>query len=227
MKDGFYADLQYAVQEVPYSDILVVAGDWNARAGPADENTRHTLSRYALGDRCANGDRPVYFAAANRLGVTNTRFQHPTRHLVTWYSNDQRTRNQNDYVLVRARWASSVMDCRAYKGTDTGSLNNSDHALLRAAFRSRLKAHRRRPIPARFDVSKLKTSAADAFKLELRNRFAVLCDVRDSEVQSSWDGFKQSITSAAENRLAFTNTRFEHPRRQLVTWYSNDQRTRN
>ncbi len=183
MKDGFYANLQDAVQDVPNSDILVVAGDWNARTGPVDESTRHILGRYALGERCANRDRLVNFAAANRLVVTNTRFEHPTRRLVTWYSNDQRTRNQIDYVLVRARWASSFMDCRAYKGAVTSSLNNSDHALLRAAFRIRLKAHRPRPIPARFDVSKLKTSAADAFKLELRNRFADLSDFRDSEAQ--------------------------------------------
>ncbi len=81
------------------------------------------------------------------------------------------------------------MDCRAHKGADTGSLNNSDHTLLRAAFRIRLKAHRPCPIPARFDVSKLKTSAADELKLQLRNRFVVLSNVRDPEAQSSWDGF--------------------------------------
>ena len=41
--------------------------------------------------------------------VTNTRFQHPRRHLVTWRSNDGRTSSQIDYILVQARWASSVL----------------------------------------------------------------------------------------------------------------------
>ncbi len=42
-----FDDHQDTVQEVPTSDILVVAGEWNARTGPVDENTRHTLGRYA------------------------------------------------------------------------------------------------------------------------------------------------------------------------------------
>ncbi len=42
-----FDNLQDAVQEVPTRDVLVVAGDWNARTGPVDENTRHTLGRYA------------------------------------------------------------------------------------------------------------------------------------------------------------------------------------
>ncbi len=95
IKNDFYADLQDAVDETPASDILVVAGDWNARTGPADESTRHLLGRFALGNRCSNGERLVEFASANRLVVSSTRFQHRKRHLETWFSNDGRTRNQN------------------------------------------------------------------------------------------------------------------------------------
>ncbi len=38
-KDSFY-DLQDAVDRVPAGDMLIVAGDWNARPGPADPATR-------------------------------------------------------------------------------------------------------------------------------------------------------------------------------------------
>ncbi len=107
-------------------------------------------------------------------GTGPPRFQHPLRHLVTWYSNDQRTRNQIDYVLVLARWASSVLDCRAYRGADTGSANNSDRILLRATLRLRLKANRACQLPGRFDVSKLKTAAGAEFRIELRYRFEAL-----------------------------------------------------
>ncbi len=96
--------------------MLIVAGDWNARPGPADPATRHILGKFAVGTRCANGDCLVNFASANRLVVFSTRFQHPQRHLVTWFSNDGRTRNQIDHMLVQSRWASSVIDCRAYTG---------------------------------------------------------------------------------------------------------------
>ncbi len=74
-------DLQDAINEVPTSDILVVAGDWNARTGPVDDATRQILGRFALGPRCANGERLVDLAAANHLVVSSTRFQHRRR---TW-----------------------------------------------------------------------------------------------------------------------------------------------
>ncbi len=93
-KDSFYDDLQDAVDRVPAGDMLIVAGDWNARPGPADPATRHILGKFAVG----------------------TRFQHPQRQLLTWFSNDERTRNHIDHMLVRSRWASSVIDCRAYNG---------------------------------------------------------------------------------------------------------------
>ena len=88
-KDEFYGQLQAAVNEVSRQDVLIVAGDWNARTGPGDNNTRHVLGKFGLGERCD-------FALLNRLCVTNTRFQHPRRHLLTWYSNDGCTANQID-----------------------------------------------------------------------------------------------------------------------------------
>ncbi len=42
-KNSFYDDLQDAVGRVPSGDMLIVAGDWNARPGPVDTATRHIL----------------------------------------------------------------------------------------------------------------------------------------------------------------------------------------
>ncbi len=63
-KGSFYNDLQDAVGRVPTGDMLIVAGDWNARPGPVDPATRHILGKFAVGTRCANGDRLVNFASA-------------------------------------------------------------------------------------------------------------------------------------------------------------------
>ncbi len=110
--------------------MLVVAGDWNARPGPVDTATRYVLGRFAEGTKCANGDRLVILASANRLVVSSTRFEHPQRHLVTWFSTDGRTRHQIDYLLVQSRWAPSVIDSRAYNGAETGSEHGSNHAMM-------------------------------------------------------------------------------------------------
>ncbi len=56
-KDTFYDDVQDAVDRAPAGDMLIVAGNWNARPGPADPATRHILGKFAVGTRCANGDR--------------------------------------------------------------------------------------------------------------------------------------------------------------------------
>ncbi len=81
--DSLYDYLQDAVDRVTAGDMLIVAGDWNARPGPVDTATRHILGKFTVGTRCAYGDRLVNFASANRLVVSSTRVQHPQRHLVT------------------------------------------------------------------------------------------------------------------------------------------------
>ncbi len=141
--------------------MLIVAGDWNARLGPVDPATQHILGKFAVFTRCANGDRLVNFDSANRFVVSSTRFQHPQRHLVTWFSNDGRTRNQIDHMLVRSRWASSVIDCRAYNGAQTGSEHGSDHAVVRARQHLRMKVAHTPDRPAKLDTSKLKTAALE------------------------------------------------------------------
>ncbi len=67
-----------------------------------DVTTWHILGRFVLGSRCANDDRLVNFASTNHFVVSSTRFQNLRRHLVTWFSNDSRTRNQIDHVLIRS-----------------------------------------------------------------------------------------------------------------------------
>ncbi len=73
-------------------------------------DSKAILGKFAVDTRCANGDGLVKFMSANRLMASTARFQHPTCHLVT---NDGRSRNQIDRMLVWSRWASSAIDCLA------------------------------------------------------------------------------------------------------------------
>ncbi len=173
-KDSFNDDLQDAVDRVPERDMPIIAGDWSARPGPVDKATRRILGKFAVGTRCANGDRLVNFASANRLVVSSTRFQHPQRHFVKWFSNDRRTRNQIDHILVRFHWASSVIDCRGYNWAQTGSKHGSDHAMVRTCLRLRVKAARISNCPAKLDTAKLKTVALEHLRLDLRSLFGGL-----------------------------------------------------
>ncbi|CAE1287454.1 unnamed protein product [Acanthosepion pharaonis] len=78
-KDAIYDSLQAVMDGISPINFVVIAGDFNVRTGTGDANNRHI----AIGDRCSNGERLIDFAAANRLTVSSTRFQHPWRHLVT------------------------------------------------------------------------------------------------------------------------------------------------
>ena len=179
----------------------MVAGDWNTRTGPAVENTRHILGRFALATRCDNCDRLVNFADVNRLVVTNTRFQHPRRNLVTWRSNDGSTSNQNDYIPVKARWASSVLDSRAYRGPDTGSAHRSEHTLVRASHRIRLQARKSTKIPKRINVTNLKLSTGKHFRLEFHNRFSLLQPRSDPQPETEWLALKSATVESAHTHL--------------------------
>ena len=144
------------IDKVPKSDFLIVAGDWNARPGQADSNTRHILGKFTVGKRCENGDRLVRFADRNQLVISSTRFRHPIKHLVTWYSRDGHTANQIDHILVRSRWSSAVEDCRAYRGAKTGNANGSDHVLVRGRMKIHLTIRRHCKAPSRLNLDGLK-----------------------------------------------------------------------
>ena len=197
-KDDFYEQLQDAVNNVPRNDILVVAGDWNARTGPADNSTGHILGRFGLGERCDNGGRLVDFAAFNHLCVCNTKFQHARKHLVTWYSNDGRTANQIDYILVRSRWMSSVQDCRSYRGAEAGNAGGSDHTLVRAKFKlsliSRLKrTPRKRLNTLALDDAHQRSTLTAAIARGLAEN--------DGDIEHQWSNLKVVTQAAALEHL--------------------------
>ena len=203
-----YHDLQAVVDSTPSTDLLVVAGDWNACTGPADENTRYVLGRFALSTWCDNGDRLANFAVANHLVVTNTRFQHPRCHLVTWYSNDGHTSNQNDYILVWARWASSVLDSRAYQGADMGSAHGSDHTLVRTSLPIWLQARRSTKIPKWINVTNLKLRTGEHIRLELHNRFSLLQPRSDPQPETEWQALKSATVKAIHTHLGVTRHQY-------------------
>ncbi len=144
--------------------------------------------------------------------MRSTRFQHRRRHLETWFSNDGRTRNQIDHILVRSRWASSVLNCRAFRSVDTGSANDTDLALVRASVRPRLKKIQRTQRAPRIDASRLNTAAGEMLHVELHNRFSHLAELaQETQLESEWKELKFSSLEAAASILG-------HSRRRRRDW---------
>ena len=216
-KYNFYDQLQQLTDEVSRRDMLLVAGDWNAKTGPSDAETRHIIGRYGLGVRCNNGDRLLQFADLNHMVVTNTRFQHRRKHLLTWYSNDGRTASQIDYVLIKARWASCVLDCRSYRGADTGTLHGSDHVMVRARLRLRLTTRKKSQACKRFNTDELKNmSTVNRLDHALHEKLSATLDpAPPSSIDHRWTSFKQAVSSATLENVGTT-------RRKRKDWISRE-----
>ena len=112
----------------------------------------------------------IEFCQENAL-VINTLFQQHERRLYTWISPDGQYQNQIDYILCSQRWRSSIQSTKTRPGADCGS----DHELLIAKFRLKLKKAGKTTRPFRYDLNQIPYDHT----VEVRNRFKGL-DLRNS-----------------------------------------------
>ena len=80
-----------------------------------------------------------------------TLFQQHKRRLCTWTSPDDQYQNQIDYILCSQKWRSSIQSAKTRSGSDCGS----DHELLIAKFRLKLKKVGKTTRPFRYDLNKI------------------------------------------------------------------------
>ena len=109
------------------------------------------------------GQRLMEFCQENALVIANTLFQQDKRRLYTWTSPDGQHWNQIDYILCSQRWRSSIQSAKTRLGADCGS----DHELLIAKFRLKLKNVGKTTRPFRYDLNQIPYD----YTVEVRNRF--------------------------------------------------------
>ena len=97
------------------------------------------------------GQRLIEFCQDNALVIANTLFQQHKRRLYTWTSPDGQHRNQIDYILCSQRWRSSIQSTKTRQGADC----SSDHELLIAKFRLKLKKVEKTTRPFRYDLNQM------------------------------------------------------------------------
>ena len=111
--ESFYNTVQEAWDKTRSRDLLVMMGDWNVKVGKTERNNSH------IG---------IHGCISNDLTIGNTIFPHHTRRLYTWRSPGERTRNQIDYIMVKQRWRTSLLNDKTRPDADCGS----DHQLMLA-----------------------------------------------------------------------------------------------
>ena len=147
--EQFYEDLQDLLQLTPKKDVIFIIGDWNAKVG--SQETPGVIGKFGLGIQNEAGQRLIEFCHENALVIANTLFQQHKRWLYTWASPDGWHQNQIDCILCRQRWRNSIQSAKTRLGADCGS----DHELLIAKFRLKLKKVEKTTRPFRYDLSQV------------------------------------------------------------------------
>ena len=107
--EGFYDQLQNAIDQTPKKDILVVQGDWNANVGKdACENWQGICGPFCNDDTSERGLRLPQFTTFNDLVLANISGHHKASRRWTWHSPNGQHHNQSDYILMRKRFRSGV-----------------------------------------------------------------------------------------------------------------------
>ena len=141
-----YVRLQGVLDNVCRKDVIVILGDWNANIGKSVHESDN-IGPYGLGDRNEKGDLLGDFCVANELVVSNTTFQQHPRILYTWTSPEDRVRHQIDYILIGRRWRTKMLVTNTRPSADCGS----DHQLLVAKLKIKLRQKKRRSVPVGYD----------------------------------------------------------------------------
>ena len=134
--------------------------------------------KFGFGIQNEAGQRLTEFCQENTLLITNTLFQQHKRTLYTWTSQEGQYRNQIDFILCSQRWRCSIQSVKTKVRADCGS----DHELLIAKFRQKLKKVGKTNRPCRYDLYKIPYD----YTVEVTNRFKGL-DLIDRVPEVLWE----------------------------------------
>ena len=157
----FYEDPQNLLELIPPKNVLFIIGDWNAKVG--SQETPGVTSKYGLGVHNETGQKLIDFCQENALVIADTLFQQHKRRLYIWTSPVGKHWNQIDYIVCNQRWRSSKQSAKTRLGADCGS----DHELLIAKLRLKLKKVGKTTRPFRCDLNQIPYD----YTVEVRNRF--------------------------------------------------------
>ena len=140
--------------------------------------------KFGFGIQNESGQRLTEFCQENALIIAHTLFQQHKRRLYTWTSPDDQHQNQIDYILCSQRWRSTIQSTKTRPGFDC----SSDHELLIAKFKLKLKKVGKTTRPFRYDLNQIPYD----YTVEVRNRFKGL-DLIDRMSDELWNEVHDTV----------------------------------
>ena len=125
------------------------------------------------------------FASNINSPSCNTCCEQHKRHLYTWTSPNRLHQNQIDYILSQNRWRSML------PGADC----DSDHQLLIAWLKMKLKVMKKASRPVRYDLSKI----SQEYVVVVSNKFQTLAEAES--LHELWENMKKIINDVANKHI--------------------------
>ena len=124
---------------------------------------RQVTGKFGPGVQNEAGQRLTKFCQENTLVIANILFHQHKKQLYTQTSPNGQYQNQIDYILCSRRWRSSTQSAKTRPGVDCGS----DHQLLIAKFRLKLKKVGKTTRPFMYDLNQIPHD----YTVEVSSRF--------------------------------------------------------
>ncbi|KAJ8397433.1 hypothetical protein AAFF_G00439820 [Aldrovandia affinis] len=164
--EKFYEDLRTTVRDVPAHNFLAILGDFSARLGPDDTPfTYHDSTN-------RNGEHLAALLTEHELLAANTLFR--KRMGKRWTFQDRATgmTRQLDYILVRRKWRTSILNAESYSTFDSVG---SDHRVVSTRVRLSLSVPKPSPrIHYDWEAFSQSPDLQARYTVEVRNRFQLL-----------------------------------------------------
>lgn len=208
--DNIYQAIKKMIKMTKKQDINIIMGDFNAKVGQGRSGL--TVGNFGLGDRNPRGDRLVQFCQEENFVVINTFFELDPRKLYTWTS-PKFYKNQIDYILVNQRFRNIFKSVKSITSKKIQSF--SDHNLLLANIKIRLKTIRKKTNSDKIDITKLKNSElCRNVEQDLRIGFEKIGELED--IKTLWTEMKQIVVSTEKKYLTVNK------REKKQTWMTDE-----
>ena len=114
IREEYYSDLSKAMKEIKNRNMVIIAGDMNAKTGSGYKDFQECMGRYGKGEMNSNGEHLIEFVLQHELFLSNTKFPHKMCHRTTWTCPERKNefkdkngevrrnpyRNQIDYIMI-------------------------------------------------------------------------------------------------------------------------------
>ena len=111
-REDFYETIEKIIDKIPARDVIILAGDFNAKTGSGYQEYSDHMGKFGKGLMNSSGRRLLELCRRNDLLITNTTFKHKKSHITTWIApyrdfitrdGERRrnpVRNQIDYIIT-------------------------------------------------------------------------------------------------------------------------------